>query len=219
VACSPRNGSARAYARAGGAVQADHIDRQAFQDGQGGGDIGAQQHPPGGIQGHLGLDRQVLAGFFKGLLDAVMAALTSRISCEVSIKSTSTPPWISPTACSRKISASSSKLIFDSSGSSAEGSLPEGPIEPATKRGFRAWNIHLPGGGPGRRSPVDLQHPSPSPYSPSVRRLERKVSVSSTSTPLPKRSGAPVRPPEDMRSPGNRCSRYTAPRRWYKSCS
>ena len=48
--------------RAGGAVQADHIDGQAFQDGQGGGDIGAQQHAPGGIQGDLDLDRQVDAG-------------------------------------------------------------------------------------------------------------------------------------------------------------
>ncbi len=56
--------------RAGGAVQPDHIDRQPFQDGQRGGDIGAQQHAPGGIQGHLGLDGQADAGLVKGLVDA-----------------------------------------------------------------------------------------------------------------------------------------------------
>ncbi len=66
----------------------------------------------------------------------LMAALTSRISFEVSMSSRSTPPRIRPTACSRKTSLSSSKLISDISGSLVEISLPEGPIEPATKRGF-----------------------------------------------------------------------------------
>ncbi len=56
--------------RAGGAVQADHIDAHAFQDGQRGGHVGAQQHPPGGIQRDLGLERQVDAGLFEGLVDA-----------------------------------------------------------------------------------------------------------------------------------------------------
>ncbi len=65
-----------------------------------------------------------------------ITALTSRISCDVSINKRSTAPVIKPSACSQKISFSSSKLTLDSSGSFMEGSFPEGPMEPATKRGF-----------------------------------------------------------------------------------
>ncbi len=54
---------------AGGTVQPDHIDAQLFQDGQGGAHIGAQQHAPGGVQGHLGLDGQDHVRLGKGLLD------------------------------------------------------------------------------------------------------------------------------------------------------
>ena len=56
--------------RAGGAVEADHVDGEGFEDGQHAGDIGAEQHAPGGIQRDLGLDGQHLAGFGEGVFDA-----------------------------------------------------------------------------------------------------------------------------------------------------
>ncbi len=56
---------------AGGAVQADDVNRQVFEDGDGGFDVGAEQHAPAGVEGHLALNRQVDAGLFKGFGDAV----------------------------------------------------------------------------------------------------------------------------------------------------
>ncbi len=63
-----------------------------------------------------------------------IAALTSRMSCAVSMISRSEPPSISPRACSAKTSRSSRKPICPSVGSSDAGRWPVGPIEPATKR-------------------------------------------------------------------------------------
>ena len=62
------------------------------------------------------------------------AALTSRMSCAVSMIRRSDPPSIRPLACSAKISTSSRKRILPSVGSSEAGRWPVGPIEPATKR-------------------------------------------------------------------------------------
>ncbi len=117
--------------------------RHAFQDGQHRGDIGAQQHAPGGIQGDLGLDGQYCPVSLKACWMPVMAALTSRISCEVSITSRSTPPSIKPAGLLAEDSTSSSKVMLDSSGSFIEGSLPDGPIEPATKRGWPSLAVFI----------------------------------------------------------------------------
>ncbi len=50
-----------------------------------------------------------------------IAALTSRMSCAVSMISRSAPPSISPAACSAKTSTSSAKRICPSDGSSEAG--------------------------------------------------------------------------------------------------
>ena len=63
-----------------------------------------------------------------------IAALTSRMSCAVSMMSRSAPPSTRPCACSAKTSASSRKVMLPSVGSSEAGRKPVGPIEPATKR-------------------------------------------------------------------------------------
>ena len=59
-----------------------------------------------------------------------IAALTSRMSCAVSMISRSAPPWTRPRACSSKIATSSGKRIWPSVGSSEAGRCPVGPIEP-----------------------------------------------------------------------------------------
>ena len=63
-----------------------------------------------------------------------IAALTSRMSCAVSMMIRSAPPSTRPRACSVKTSTSSAKVILPSVGSSEAGRWPVGPIEPATKR-------------------------------------------------------------------------------------
>ncbi len=60
------------------------------------------------------------------------AALTSRMSCAVSMMSRSEPPSTRPCDCWVKISTSSPKRMLPSVGSSDAGSMPVGPIEPAT---------------------------------------------------------------------------------------
>ncbi len=55
---------------AGGAVQADDVDAHAFEDGERGVHVRAEQHAPGGIQRDLRLDRQVGAGLVEGFVDA-----------------------------------------------------------------------------------------------------------------------------------------------------
>ena len=62
------------------------------------------------------------------------AALTSRMSCAVSMISRSEPPSMRPRACSSNTATSSRNVIFPSVGSSEAGRWPVGPIEPATKR-------------------------------------------------------------------------------------
>ncbi len=42
---------------------------------------------------------------------------------------------MSPFACSKKIRSSASAVMLPSAGSDEDGSMPVGPIEPATKRG------------------------------------------------------------------------------------
>ncbi len=63
-----------------------------------------------------------------------IAALTSRMSCAVSMIRRSEPPSTRPRDCSSKIATSSRKVILPSVGSSEAGRWPVGPIEPATKR-------------------------------------------------------------------------------------
>ena len=68
------------------------------------------------------------------------AALTSRMSCAVSMMIRSTPPSSRPWACSVKTATSSRKVIWPRVGSSDAGRWPVGPIEPATKRSSpTAW--------------------------------------------------------------------------------
>ena len=63
-----------------------------------------------------------------------MAALTSRMSCAVSMISRSTPPASSARDCSSNTSTSCGNWIWPSVGSSLAGRNPVGPIEPATNR-------------------------------------------------------------------------------------
>ncbi len=107
-----------------------------------------------------------------------IAALTSRMSCAVSMMIRSAPPSTSPLACSVKTSISSRKVILPSVGSSDAGRWPVGPIEPATKRdspaAARAISAAL-------RLISSVW--SARPHSSSFSRLPWKVSVSSTSAP------------------------------------
>ena len=106
------------------------------------------------------------------------AALTSRMSCAVSMMIRSEPPRTSPSACSVNTSTSSGKVILPSVGSSDAGRWPVGPIEPATKRSsptaLRAISAALV---------LISTVCSPRPHSSSFRRLAWKVSVSTTSAP------------------------------------
>ncbi len=106
------------------------------------------------------------------------AALTSRMSCAVSMMMRSEPPSSRPWACSAKVATSSRKRILPRLGSSDAGRWPVGPIEPATKRS----------------SPTALRAISAArrlissvccsrPHSSSLIRLAWKVSVSTTSAP------------------------------------
>ena len=106
------------------------------------------------------------------------AALTSRMSCAVSMMIRSTPPSTRPRACSSKTSTRSRKRIEPSVGSSEAGRKPVGPIEPATKcsspTALRAISA-------ARRLISSVC--SPRPHSSSLRREPWNVSVSTTSAP------------------------------------
>ena len=106
------------------------------------------------------------------------AALTSRMSCAVSMMIRSAPPSVSALACSVKISISSRNPMRPSVGSSLDGSCPVGPIEPATKRCSPAAARAI---SAARRLISSVC--SASPHSSSLSRLPWKVSVSSTSAP------------------------------------
>ena len=64
-----------------------------------------------------------------------MAARVSRMSCCVSMMIRSAPPSTSAAACSQNASESPANEMPESAGSSLDGSIPLGPIEPATNRG------------------------------------------------------------------------------------
>ena len=106
------------------------------------------------------------------------AALTSRMSCAVSMMIRSAPPSSSPCACSANTATSSRKVMFPRVGSSDAGRWPVGPIEPATKRcsptALRAISA-------ARRLISSVW--SPRPHSSSLIRLPWNVSVSTTSAP------------------------------------
>jgi len=57
--------------RTGGAVQPDYTYPQAFQDSEGGSDIGSKQHFPVDIQRYLGLNGQDNILLRKGAVDAL----------------------------------------------------------------------------------------------------------------------------------------------------
>jgi len=119
----------------------------------------------------------------------MIAAFTSRRSCEVSISSRSQPPPISAAACSRKTSASSSKWICDNSGSDDDGSFPLGPSEPATNRGRSG--VEKRAATPRARAAAArlISGTSSSrPYSAMVSRFARKVQVSMTSQPASRKA-------------------------------
>ncbi len=106
------------------------------------------------------------------------AALTSRMSCAVSMMIRSTPPSSRPWACSVNTVTSSRKEIAPSVGSSDAGRCPVGPIEPATNRlsptAARAISA-------ARRLISSVW--SSRPHSSSLIREPWKVSVSTTSAP------------------------------------
>ena len=106
------------------------------------------------------------------------AALTSRMSCAVSMMIRSTPPSSRPRACSVNTSTSWPNEIAPSVGSSEAGSMPVGPIDPATKRSSPAalraiWAALV----------LISSVCSARPHSSSLSREAWKVSVSSTSAP------------------------------------
>ena len=107
-----------------------------------------------------------------------IAALTSRMSCAVSMMIRSAPPSSRPCACSAKHATSSRKVILPRVGSSEAGRWPVGPIEPATKRSsptaLRAISA-------ARRLISSVW--SSRPHSSSLIREAWKVSVSTTSAP------------------------------------
>ena len=165
---------------AGGAVEADDVDLERLQRGQHRADVGAQEHLAAlGQQGDAALDRDRAAGqSLAASRTPNTAALSSRMSWVVSMMMRSTPPSISPVACSANTVRSSGKVIWPSVGSSEAGRKPVGPIAPATNR----------------CSPAALRAIcaalrliscvwSSRPHSPSFSRLAWNVSVSSTSAP------------------------------------
>ena len=61
--------------RAGGAVEADHVDLHGVEDGEGGADLGAGEHAAGQLDGHLGLQRHAAAERDHGPAGAVDGGL------------------------------------------------------------------------------------------------------------------------------------------------
>ncbi len=106
------------------------------------------------------------------------AALTSRMSCAVSMMIRSAPPLMRPRACSWKTVTSSGKRIWPRVGSFDAGRKPVGPIDPATKR-FSPAALRAIWAALRLISSVCCSRP----HSESFRREAWKVSVSSTSAP------------------------------------
>ena len=107
-----------------------------------------------------------------------IAARASRMSWTVSMMMRSTPPSSSAAACSANTSVSARGEMAPSVGSSEAGSIPVGPMQPATKR-------CSPAASRASRAAVRLIScvRSSSPHSASFRRLAWNVLVSSTSAP------------------------------------
>ena len=61
--------------RAGGAVEAEHIDRERLEDRHHRGDVRTHQHRAGGFHRHAHHQRPALAGLAEGLLDALKRRL------------------------------------------------------------------------------------------------------------------------------------------------
>ncbi len=84
---------------AGRTVQADHVDAQRLQRGQGGADLGAEQHGAGGLHRHRHDQRNLQAD---GPRMARRAAMTDALvwsrSCVVSTSRASAPPASRPSA-------------------------------------------------------------------------------------------------------------------------
>src|SRR5947209_3565868 len=59
--------------RAGRAVQTEHVGSQRAQRGEGGADLGAEQHEAGGLDGDLQLDRHVAIGRLHGAMRAAFS--------------------------------------------------------------------------------------------------------------------------------------------------
>ena len=55
---------------ASGTVEADDVDAHAFEDGERGVDVGAEQHAAGRIERDLSLDRQIDLSLVEGFVDA-----------------------------------------------------------------------------------------------------------------------------------------------------
>ena len=55
---------------AGGTVEADDVDAHAFEDGERGVDVGAEQHAAGRVERDLRLDRQIDLSLVEGFVDA-----------------------------------------------------------------------------------------------------------------------------------------------------
>ncbi len=106
------------------------------------------------------------------------AALTSRMSCAVSMTIRSAPPSSRPRACSVNTSTSWRNVIWPSVGSSEAGRWPVGPIEPATKRSSPTASRAI---SAARRLISSVC--SPRPHSSSFSRLAWNVSVCTTSAP------------------------------------
>jgi hypothetical protein len=56
---------------AGGAVETDDVNGKVFEDVEGGGDVGAEEHAAGGVEGDGAVDGEVFAGFFADAEDGV----------------------------------------------------------------------------------------------------------------------------------------------------
>ena len=121
---------------AGRAVQAEDVDVERLERRQHRADVGAEQHLAA-----VGQQRDARSGsgpLRPTVLNASrapkIAALTSRMSCAVSMMSRSTPPSSRPRPARRRRRRARGSVMLPSVGSSEAGRRPVGPIEPATKR-------------------------------------------------------------------------------------
>ncbi len=134
--------------------------------------------PPLGSRETLVITGSVRPVWAKASRAPKIAALTSRMSCAVSITIRSAPPSTRPRACSAKTSASLPKEMSPRVGSVEAGRNPVGPIEPATKRSSPAARRAI-----SAALVLISSVCSPRPHSSSFSREPWKLSVSTTSAP------------------------------------